>query len=371
MSEEEKYQLQILKKSELESTVGYLSKLYSSYSDTIKLIFALILIVLFSRCCGEIFNLLAISYLTAFIINPLVSIFSRYFSRGLSVIIITTLFFLVLFVFFVILIPGILSDYSRFISEVPGLVRNLYIKVKSSSYFTWLVYSDPEATFKITDSISSFVSYENLRTVFSNIFSSFIKGYGAAMALLNFALFPFIVFYISESWDDINRIILKCFPSSYQSLVRSYAHEVELVSNTFIKGQVVIGLILAVLYSIALLVIGLPYAIPIGVFSGFLGIIPYLGLAFGLLLSVLVQGTYDPTFFGFLHLFLAFAVVQFIEGNFITPKVVGEAMGLHPLLVIIALLIGADMFGLTGLLFAIPVATLLKSEFKRRILISS
>lgn len=366
--EQENYILNINKKSELETTISYILRSYQVRRDTYRLFFLVLLFFFFSRFCNSICTLLVVSYVTAFILNPLVSCLSKYISRGTSFLLICIVVFVFFISFFVFLIPSILSDYAKLLEEIPVLVRNIYTYVTRSSLFIRYFGADVDYSSQVVETMRNVVSYANIRLFLDKIFDSISGGYGYAMAALNFALYPLLVFYISKDWSYINNVLLRAFPDSYESTVHSFAMEIESVTNTFIKGQVLIALILSILYSIALLIVGLPYAIPIGFFSGILGVIPYAGLIFGLVLSMLVQGTYDPTISGFLYIALAFIIVQFIEGNFITPKIVGDAMGLHPLLVIVALLIGAELMGFSGLLFAIPVATLLKTEFSRRIL---
>jgi len=107
----------------------------------------------------------------------------------------------------------------------------------------------------------------------------------------------------------------------------------------------------------------LPYAIPIGIVSGMLCIIPYFGLAIGVVMSLLIQGTYDASTYGFIKVIIAFAIVQILEGNFITPKIVGDSMGLHPIVVIFSLLIGGSVLGIVGLILAIPTSAIIKLFF--------
>jgi predicted PurR-regulated permease PerM len=126
------------------------------------------------------------------------------------------------------------------------------------------------------------------------------------------------------------------------------------IVGRWVRGQVQVGLILGVLYAIGLTIAGVRLGWVIGMLAGILNIVPFLGVFFGLVLSIVMALMGDHVLVELVGVALVFSVVQLLEGNLITPRLVGEAVGMSPLLVMVVLLIGGSLFGFFGLIFSIP-----------------
>jgi predicted PurR-regulated permease PerM len=180
-------------------------------------------------------------------------------------------------------------------------------------------------------------------------------GLGVVVTLVNLLLVPVFTFYLLRDWDRAIAGIDSLIPDGQRSLVRRVAREIDGRLQAFVRGQVTVCLVLGVLYSVGLVAIGIELAIAVGMVSGMLFIVPYLGTAVGIVvasaLSLLAYGA-DWHLVGVLAVF---GVVQLIEGMVLTPWIVGDKVGLHPLVVMIALLVGGNLFGIAGMLLAIPV----------------
>jgi len=143
--------------------------------------------------------------------------------------------------------------------------------------------------------------------------------------------------------------------------------EFDKILSVYFRGQIIVAGLLAILYTSVLLIIGVKPAILIGLISGVLSIVPYLGFIIGFGASLIIA---IVQFQDFLHPLLVvggFAIVQMIEGNFITPKIIGESLGLHPTAVIFALLAGGTLFGIGGMILALPVAAFIKILAKEQL----
>ena len=184
---------------------------------------------------------------------------------------------------------------------------------------------------------------------------------GGALAAAVFSLFlvPIITFYMLRDWDVIVARIGALVPSAERETVFRLARETDDVLGAFLRGQILVMIGLGVIYSAGLSLVGLEFAIAIGVVAGLVSFVPYLGFVFGILLAgVTVMLEPDPLWrLG--GVVATFAIGQFIEGSVLTPKLVGDRIGLHPVMVIFAVAAGGQLFGFFGILLALPVAAVL------------
>lgn len=195
--------------------------------------------------------------------------------------------------------------------------------------------------------------------------SSVLIGGSGLMTVLGFLLMvPMLAFYWLTDWDDIADRTWRLLPPRWRPGVHEVLSECDGVLGQFLRGQVLVMLIMAVFYSAALGLAGFRLALPIGVFTGLAMCIPYLGFGVGLVLAVL-SGVlqFSPTSSGVVYPLVAVAVVygagQVLESFFLTPRLVGRRIGLHPLAVIFALLLFGQALGFIGVLIALPVSALL------------
>jgi predicted PurR-regulated permease PerM len=187
---------------------------------------------------------------------------------------------------------------------------------------------------------------------------------GAAVGAL---IVPVLAIYLLYDFDNITAGIRDLVPARYRPTVVAYAREIDSVLGNFVRGQLVVMAILAVLYGGAYTLLGIRLAIPIGIAAGILNFIPYLGSAFALvagLLMALLGGGGWTTLVGVV---IAYAVVQTLEGFVITPRVVGKTVGLRDIWVLLALFVGGELFGFMGVLLALPAAAVAKIFISRAV----
>jgi predicted PurR-regulated permease PerM len=177
--------------------------------------------------------------------------------------------------------------------------------------------------------------------------------------LVNLVLIPVVTFYLLRDWDRVTAGVLELLPRSMEPTVRTIAGEVDEVLGAFIRGQLIVMLALGAIYAIGLWLVGIDLAFIIGAGAGLLSIVPYLGTLVGVA-AALIAAVFQ--FQDVLHpvLVLAvFAVGQSLEAMVLTPNLVGDRIGLHPVAVIFAVLAGGQLFGFLGILLALPVAAAL------------
>ncbi|MDJ0750330.1 MAG: AI-2E family transporter [Woeseiaceae bacterium] len=184
------------------------------------------------------------------------------------------------------------------------------------------------------------------------------SGGALAAAVLSLFLIPIITFYMLRDWDNITAHLGALVPESQRETVFRLARESDEVLGAFLRGQLLVMLALAIIYSFGLWIVDLEFAIAIGVVSGLVSFVPYLGFVFGIVLALLTMAL-DPNIWQLVGVFATFAIAQGIEGSILTPKLVGDRIGLHPVIVIFAVAAGGQLFGFFGILLALPAAAVL------------
>ncbi|MDH4216596.1 MAG: AI-2E family transporter, partial [Gallionella sp.] len=186
------------------------------------------------------------------------------------------------------------------------------------------------------------------------------SGGGAVLgALVNLLLVPVAMFYLLRDWNELVAHVDQLIPRHWHGKTKKIAGEVDRVLAEFLRGQIAVMLLMSVYYVLVLWLAGLEFALPIGILAGMLVFVPYLGMIIGLSLATVAAVMQFPTFGGVLWVWGVFGAGQLIEGMVVTPRLVGERIGLHPLAVIFALLAFGQVLGFNGLLLALPLAAIL------------
>lgn len=174
--------------------------------------------------------------------------------------------------------------------------------------------------------------------------------------IANILLLPVVLFYLLRDWDELMAGIGNLIPRHIVGKTTELAQEIDQMLAEFLRGQFTVMVMMSVFYAAGLWMTGLVMALPIGIIAGLLGFIPYLGPAIGLGLALLGGALQFSSVGQLIPVLIVFGVGQLIESNFITPKLVGDRIGLHPVVVIFALLAGGQLFGFVGVLLALPVS---------------
>lgn len=193
-------------------------------------------------------------------------------------------------------------------------------------------------------------------TVLSSVTST---GSMVAAAVMSLFLVPILTFYLLRDWDLLMAYFSVLLPESQRDTVLELAHETDEVLGAFLRGQLLVMFALAVIYSLGLTLVGLKFAIAIGVVAGLVSFVPYLGFVFGIGLATLTVALEPNPLWQLVGVVVTFTVAQLIEGSVLTPKLVGDRIGLHPVMVIFAIAAGGQLFGFFGILLALPAAAVL------------
>ncbi|MCZ6782049.1 MAG: AI-2E family transporter [Proteobacteria bacterium] len=303
---------------------------------------------------------LVVALTLAYLLDPVIDRFQAWhLPRGLAVLLLLGVALGALVSFALFVVPLMQQELAELARALPGYVDRLMQAIGP-----WLEENfDLELPGSFREGIDRLRSQgiaPPIETVRSVLGSATGFATGTIGSLIGLAVIPVIAFYLLVDFDRLTAGVLSLVPRPYLEAVREKARTVDRLLAGFIRGQLTVCLILGVLYAAGFWVIGIDLAVMIGIASGALAIIPYVGGALALSAAsamALFQFGLDA------HLLAVvgwYAVVQGLEGFVLTPRIVGESLGLHPVTVILALLIGGNLLGFVGLLVAVPVTAVLQ-----------
>lgn len=206
----------------------------------------------------------------------------------------------------------------------------------------------------------------NFEDAFGSLLASLKLGGSVALAVIgNAVLTPVVLFYLLLDWDRFVKSVVELVPVPLRGAYDSFINEADAVLGQYLRGQLLVMLILAVFYSVGLALFGLDLALPIGVFTGLAVFVPYLGFGLGLVLALLSGLLQFASLKALAMVAVVYGAGQVVESFFLTPRLVGERIGLHPLAVIFALMAFGQLFGFVGVLIALPVSAVLLVGIRR------
>jgi len=319
---------------------------------------AAILFVLALHWLGPVLTPFLIGAIFAYLGTPVVDrLEKRGVPRSLSTLGVILLIGLLLAALFLVLIPLVQSEVVSITRRVPDLFAR----------FTERVVPILEEKFGIAlsfdfESIRNFITEnaQQARDLSARLLSG-VKAGGQILltVVINLALIPVVMFYLLRDWNMIVARIDDLVPRRWSGKVRTVAREIDSVLAEFLHGQLLVMAALAVYYAIGLTLVGLNHALAIGILTGVLVFIPYVGFGLGFLLGTLAALLEWHGWPGFLAVMAVYGIGQLLENYVLVPFLVGDRIGLHPLAVIFALLAFGELFGFAGVLMALPVSAAL------------
>ncbi len=283
--------------------------------------------------------------------------------RVLAVLIVEVLFVVVLTSVLFLIVPIFAKELPLLREQLPILAERL-----NTSVVPWLAKFNIKVSLD-TESIKNFVvKYlsTNFEEMFGSVMQSVRLGGSVALAVLgNLVLIPVALFFLLKDWDAFVARIVELVPPKARPAYDSFVEEADQVLGQYLRGQLLVMGMLAVYFSVALSLFGFDLAVPVGVFTGLAFFIPYLGFGLGLLLALLAGLLQFGGWYGVLVVAGVYGAGQLVESFYLTPRLVGERVGLHPLVVIFALLAFGQLFGFLGVLIALPTSAVLLVAIRR------
>ena len=297
-----------------------------------------------------------VSFVLAYLSDPIVDKLDRIIRRRtLSVLVVFVSLFSFLVVTLLLLLPVLGKQSESFMLNVPRVVD--WVQARVGPTFTEL--TNQEFQYIDTDTLRNTVM-NNWTEIISYIKKILFQLADSGFFLINWIayliLIPVVTFYLLRDWDDLVAGLDNLIPRAYQSTIAKLTREIDSVLSEFLRGQLTVMLFLSAFYSIGLWIIGVELAFVVGLISGLLSFIPYLGVIVGVLLSLVALAIQLGEMSQLIGIGILFIVGQLIDGIVLSPILVGERVGLHPVLVIFSIMAGGQLFGFFGILAALPVA---------------
>ena len=306
------------------------------------------------------------SILTPFLVGAILAYFGSPFvtwaerhrvPRTLGTLLVILVILLLVLALLLVLVPLVQSEIGQLMRRLPELAATLYGRVAPWLRETFGIEVQMDLA-SVKELIAD--NLDSAQALTLKLLSGLKAGGTVVLGILiNLALIPVVMFYLLRDWNRIVARVDGLLPRRWLPRVRTISREIDRVLAEFLRGQLSVMGVLAVYYSVGLMVAGLQFAVPIGILTGLLVFIPYVGFGLGLILGVLAALLQWSGWPGFFSVLAVYGIGQLLENYVLVPLLVGDRIGLHPLAVIFALLAFGELFGFAGVLLALPVSAAL------------
>jgi predicted PurR-regulated permease PerM len=329
------------------------------------LLFVLVLVWLMSSL-ASVTTMLMVALILAYLLNPLVNRLDSWgLGRSASAFLIVFLGLAVGVGFIVVLVPAVLGEIGRFASQAPRYLAALEeIILQAALKLNLEIPQDwNEVTGLVVEHVKRVLPglADSTARVVTSLFKSTLELLSTAFYGL---MVPVIAYYLMVSFEDMRREAQDLIPPYARKPIVEKLREIDAIIAAFIRGQLTVATCMGILYSLGFLVIGIDLALVLGLTAGALSVVPYVGSLFALVVASAMALAKFKDLLHPAYTVAWIAVVQITEGYLLTPRIVGHAIGLHPVVYILALIVAGNLFGFVGMLVAIPVTAILKVLLK-------
>lgn len=318
------------------------------------LIAVVVLLVVFS----DIFQPLLLGLGIAYLLDPAVSALERKgLSRTFGASFIAALVVLAMVALVLFVVPAIGEQLERLSDRMPEYQAR--IRAQIEPWLDKLQARYPEALAELQARLVASVR-ENLPTVAGKVGQWLAGFFGNVLQLvlflLNLIFVPVFAFYLLVDWPRLKAGLSALVPRPYREVTHARLAEVNDAIASFLRGQLVIALILAVINSVGLLLLGVPFGLAIGIVAGLANMVPYMALVVGLAPALLLAWAEHQSWLHLLGVVAVFGGAQLLEGTVLSPRILSRSVNLHPVWVLLAIIAGGSLFGFVGMLIAVPAA---------------
>jgi len=303
----------------------------------------------------------------AYMLHPLVLRLERgprwRVPRTLAVLLVEGLALLALLGLVLLLVPIVLREGPLLRQQLPLLLDRLDVALSP-----WLAQIGLEVSLDLQHLKTQLMTWlsDNREEWLAPLLASLKVGGSAVLSVAGYlVLVPVALFFMLHDWDRMVGMVIELVPQAWRRVFDDFTAECDRVLGEYLRGQMLVMLSLAVYYPAGLALFGLDLALPIGVFTGLAVFVPYLGFGVGLLLALLAGLLQFSPAHALLMVAVVYGLGQLIESFVLTPRMVGERIGLHPLAVILALMAFGQLLGFVGVLIALPASAVLLVALRR------
>ncbi|HET6373934.1 MAG TPA: AI-2E family transporter [Candidatus Polarisedimenticolia bacterium] len=292
----------------------------------------------------------------AYALNPAVAWLQRHgISRAYGTFLVMAGLLLGAVLALMIAVPEMISQLAQFMDRLPGYVQAVNERLRPLESYLQERYPEQLEALKTQGAAAAQRALPAAAGwVIGGLTGIAASAMGLFIWLLTIVVIPVFAYYLLADYVEISNAVTALIPSHLRPGIDRRVAEIDRVLRSWLKGQLTVAVVLAVIYAVGLTILGVPVGLLIGVIGGLANLVPYLGLVVGFLPAALLSFLDTGSWVGPVLVAGVFTLGQVLEGTVITPRVVGSGLGMPPLLVLLAVMVGGDLFGFTGLLLAVP-----------------
>ena len=301
---------------------------------------------------SSIITPIIVAYVFYYMLNPLVNFFSKKISRFSASLLAILVGIITVLIVIIGVVPIIVEQTQNLITALPRYIEIVkgYLEEYSDNAYVQVVVEYVNTNLNVSK-IS-----ERLISIATSIAQGVVSSISSTASVL--VTMPFVLFFLLKDASQFNKFVISLLPKKFEKSVAETIDEIDDKVGSYIQGQMLVSLCIGVMLFIGYNVIGLHYAFSLATIAAFLSIVPYLGPAIAITPAMLVAAS--TSWVMVVKMLVVWGIVQFLEGNIISPNIMGRSMNMHPLTVIFVILIGVNISGVVGAILGIPVYSILK-----------
>ena len=301
---------------------------------------------------SSIITPIIVAYVFYYMLNPLVNFFSKKISRFSASLLAILVGVITILVVIIGVVPIIVEQTQNLITALPRYIEIVkgYLEEYSDNAYVQVVVEYVNTNLNVSK-IS-----ERLISIATSVAQGVVSSISSTASVL--VTMPFVLFFLLKDASQFNKFVISLLPKKFEKSVAETIDEIDDKVGSYIQGQMLVSLCIGVMLFIGYNVIGLHYAFSLATIAAFLSIVPYLGPAIAITPAMLVAAS--TSWVMVVKMLVVWGIVQFLEGNIISPNIMGRSMNMHPLTVIFVILIGVNILGVVGAILGIPVYSILK-----------
>lgn len=293
-----------------------------------------------------------LAYVFYYILNPLANLLNKKISRTLSSILAICLGVIAIFLIIVLAVPIVVEQTNNLIGAIPRYIEMVRDYLSSNSDNTYLK--------AINEYIYTNLNTSKIASQLTTFLTSFLTGFAGTISTTATVVmtFPFVLFFLLKDAGNFKKFLVSKLSPRIGKSLNNTLNEVDEKVGSYIQGQMLVSLCIGIMLFIGYNIIGLHYAVSLATLASVLSIVPYLGPILAILPAMLVAAS--TSWVMILKMLVVWGLVQFIEGNILSPNIMGKSLNMHPLSVIFVIIVGTNLAGVVGAILAIPMYSILK-----------
>ena len=301
---------------------------------------------------SSIITPIIVAYVFYYMLNPLVNFFSKKISRFSASLLAIFVGIITVLIVIIGVVPIIVEQTQNLITAMPRYVEIVkgYLEEYSDNAYVQVVVE------YVNTNLNASKISERLITIATSVAQGIVSSISSTASVL--VTMPFVLFFLLKDASKFNKFVISLLPKKLEKPVAETIDEIDDKVGSYIQGQMLVSLCIGVMLFIGYNVIGLYYGFSLATIAAFLSIVPYLGPVIAITPAMLVAAS--TSWIMVVKMLVVWGVVQFLEGNIISPNIMGRSMNMHPLTVIFVILIGVNISGVVGAILGIPVYSILK-----------